>query len=257
MALAGQVEDRQRIVTEDITVASDGANIEAYLAKPRAAGRHPGVIVIHEAFGVDDHIKDVVERFANAGFIALAPNLYQRVGAPKAGDMSTVMQKMFGLEDRQLVRDLEAAAAYIRALSDSNGKVGCVGFCMGGRTTLLFASSSDKVDAAIPCWGGFIMSATPDAASTASRPTPVIDLVSTLHCPLYAVVGAEDANPSPAHAAELRGRLDKAGKGTQATIEIFEGAGHAFFNDRRPNYREKQAFELWPKMVAFFKKHLG
>ncbi len=257
MALAGQVEDPQRIVTQDVTVASDGANIEAFLARPHQAGKYPGLIVIHEAFGVDEHIRDVVGRFANAGFVALAPNLYQRVGAPKAGDMSTVMQKMFGLEDRQLVRDLEAAAGYLRALDSVNGKVGCVGFCMGGRTTLLFAASSDKVDAAAPCWGGFIMSATPDAASTPSRPTPVIDLVANLHCPLYAVIGAEDANPSPAHAAELRARLDRAGKGAQATIEIFENAGHAFLNDKRPNYREKAAFELWPKLVAFFKKHLG
>lgn len=257
MALAGQVEDPQRIVTQDITVASDGANLEAFVARPRPAGRYPGLIVIHEAFGVDEHIRDVVGRFANAGFVALAPNLYQRVGAPKAGDMSAVMQKMFGLEDHQLVRDLEAAAGYLRGLDSVNGKVGCVGFCMGGRTTLLFAASSGKVDAAAPCWGGFIMSATPDAASTPSRPTPVIDLVANLHCPLYVVVGAEDANPSPAHAAELRARLDRAGKGAQTTIEIFENAGHAFLNDKRPNYREKAAFELWPKLVAFFKQHLG
>jgi len=257
MALAGQVEDPGRIVAQDITFASDGAKIEAFLARPRQAGKYPGLIVIHEAFGVDEHIRDVAGRFANAGFVALAPNLYQRVGAPKAGDMGAVMQKMFGLEDRQLVRDLEAAAGHLRGLDSVNGKVGCVGFCMGGRTTLLFASSSDKVDAAAPCWGGFIMSATPDAPSTPSRPTPVIDLVKNLHCPLYVVVGAEDANPSPAHAAQLRERLDGAGKGGQATIEIFENAGHAFLNDKRPNYREQASFELWPKLVAFFKRHLG
>ena len=89
--------------------------------------------MIHEAFGVDDHIKDVVERFANAGFIALAPNLYQRVGAPKAGDMSTVMQKMFGLEDRQLVRDLEAAAACIRGANRIQRQSWMRGF-LHGRT---------------------------------------------------------------------------------------------------------------------------
>ncbi|HEY2104599.1 MAG TPA: dienelactone hydrolase family protein, partial [Candidatus Binataceae bacterium] len=160
MALAGQVEDPQRIVTEAVKFASDGTNLEAFLARPRQAGSYPGLIVIHEAFGVDDHIKDVVGRFANAGFIAMAPNLYQRVGAPTPGDMSTVMQKMFGLQDQQIVRDLEAAAAHLRGQQGANGKVGCVGFCMGGRTTALFAFSSNKVDAAVDCWGGFIMSAT-------------------------------------------------------------------------------------------------
>ncbi len=257
MALPGQVEDPQRIVTEQITFASDAANIEAFTAKPRHPGRYPGVIVIHEAFGVDDHIRDLVGRFANAGFIAMAPNLYQRVGAPAPGDMSTVMQKMFGLQDDQIVRDLEAAAARIRGMSENNGKVGCVGFCMGGRTTLLFACSSTKVDAAIDCWGGFILSATPDSPATPSRPTPVIDLAGGLSCPLYVVIGAEDANPSPAHGAELRARLDKEGKSGLTRMEVFENAGHAFLNDRRPNYREKAAFELWPKMIAFFKQHLG
>ncbi|SRR5579875_1658480 len=258
MALAGQVEDPRRIVTEEINfTSSDGARIDAFTARPRQAGRYPGVIVVHEAFGVDDHIRDIVARLANAGFVALAPNLYQRVGAPTAGDMSSVMQKMFGLQDAQIVRDLEAAAARLRAMDHCSGKVGCVGFCMGGRATLLFALSSDKVDAAIDCWGGFILSATPDAATTPSRPTPVIDLAAGLNCPLYVVVGAEDTNPSPAHAAQLRERLDKEGKSALVTVEVFENAGHAFLNDRRPNYREKAAFELWPKMVAFFKNHLG
>jgi carboxymethylenebutenolidase len=257
MALAGQVENPQRIATEEITFASDGTSIEAFTATPREAGRYPGIIVIHEAFGVDDHIRDIVGRFANAGFVALAPNLYQRVGAPAPGDMGKLMQKMFGLQDPQIVRDLEAAAARIRAMNTSNGKVGCVGFCMGGRTTLLFACSSKKVDAAVDCWGGFILSATPDAASTPSRPTPVIDLAGGLNCPLYVVVGAEDQNPSPAHAAQLRERLDKEGKSALATVEIFDDAGHAFLNDKRPNYREKAALELWPKMIAFFKKHLA
>ena len=257
MALAGQVEDPNRIVTEEVKFASNGTNIEAFLARPRQPGSYPGVIVIHEAFGVDDHIRDVAGRFANAGFIALAPNLYQRVGAPTPGDMSTVMQKMFGLQDPQIVRDLEAGAAHIRGLHGASGKVGCVGFCMGGRTTLLFACSSDKLDAACDCWGGFIMSATPDAPTTPSRPTPVADLVGRLKCPLYVVIGAEDANPSPAHGAELRSRLDKAGKHALVTVEVFDNAGHAFLNDKRPNYREKAAFELWPKMIAFFKRHLG
>jgi len=256
MVLAGEVTNPAALETRDVTFQSDGFAMRACLARPKAPGTYPAVIVLHEAFGLVEHERDVARRFANAGFIALAPDIYSRVGAPKnASDMTEVRAKMFGLPDAQLVRDFEAAAAFVRAQPDASGKVGCVGFCVGGRWTLLFACGSDKLDAAIDCWGGFITRATPDAATTPERPTPVIDLAARLQCPLYIVCGQEDQNPSPTDAAELARRLEHAGK--QFQLEIFKNVGHAFFADYRPSYREQAAFELWPKMVAFFKKHLG
>lgn len=256
MPLAGEVTNSSALESRDVSFKSDGAAINAYLARPKAPGTYPAVIVLHEAFGLVEHERDVARRFANAGFIALAPDIYSRVGAPKnASDMTEVRAKMFGLPDAQLVRDFEAAAAFVRAQPGASGKVGCVGFCVGGRWTLLLACSSSKVDAAIDCWGGFITRATPDAATTPERPMPVVDLATRLHCPLYVVCGEEDQNPSPADAAELGRRLGQAGKNFE--IEVFKNAGHAFFADYRPSYREVPAFALWPKMAAFFHKHLG
>ncbi|MBF6569603.1 MAG: dienelactone hydrolase family protein [Candidatus Binataceae bacterium] len=255
MALAGEVTNPASLETSEITFQSDGFAMRGYLARPKAPGTYPGVIVLHEAFGLVEHERDVARRFANAGFIALAPDVYSRVGALRdPTDMTEVRAKMFGLSDAQLVRDFEAAAAFVRAQPGASGKLGCVGFCVGGRWTLLFACSSGRVDAAIDCWGGFITRATPDAAATPARPTPVIDLAAQLHCPLYVVCGAEDQNPSPADAEALRTRLAAAGK--KFTVEVFPDAGHAFFADYRPSYREKPAFDLWPKMVAFFRTHL-
>jgi carboxymethylenebutenolidase len=252
----GEVTNPAARETRDVTFQSDGFAMRAYLARPKAPGTYPAVIVLHEAFGLVDHERDVARRFANAGFIALAPDVYSRVGAPQnASDMTEVRAKMFGITDTQLVRDFEAAAAFVRAQPGASGKVGCVGFCVGGRWTLLFACSSDKLDAAIDCWGGFITRATPEAVTTPARPTPVIDLAARLHCPLYIVCGEEDQNPSPADAAELGRRLEQAGKKFQ--LEVFKNAGHAFFADYRSSYRESAAFDLWPKMVAFFKTHLG
>lgn len=256
MPLPGAVTNPAAIETRDVTFQSDGFAMRAYLARPKAPGNYPAVIVLHEAFGLVEHERDVARRFANAGFIALAPDVYSRIGAPKnAADMTEVRAKMFGLADAQLVRDFEAAAAFARAQPGASGKVGCVGFCVGGRWTLLFACSSSKLDAAIDCWGGFITRATAEATTTPQRPTPVVDLAPRLHCPLYIVCGEEDQNPSPADAAELGRRLDQAGKRYQ--LEVFKNAGHAFFADYRPSYREQPAFELWPKMVAFFKSNLG
>ncbi len=256
MALAGEVTNLETLETRDVTFPSDGFQMKGYLARPKASGAYPAVIVLHEAFGLVEHERDVARRFANAGFITLAPDVYSRVGPLKnAADMTEVRAKMFGLPDHQLVRDFEAAAAYLRAQPGCNGKVGCVGFCVGGRWTLLFACSSDKVNAAIDCWGGFALRATPDAVTTPERPTPVIDLIPQLRCPLFLVCGEEDQNPSPADAQAIRTRLEQSGKTFQ--FEMFKNAGHAFFADYRPSYREQAAFELWPKMVAFFQTYLS
>jgi len=253
MALAGEVTNPERLEGRDLGFQSDGTTINAYLARPRESGTYPGILVIHEAWGVIEHIRDVTRRFANASYIALAPDLYTRVGAPKTNDsMDIVLSKLLELSDPQLVRDLNKAADLLASQSGMSGKIGCIGFCMGGRTTLLYACSSNRLSAAIDCWGGAI---TADMSPpSANQPTPVIDLVPRLSCPLYAIGGEEDANPSPAHIEQLRQRLQQSGK--TFTTDVFKNAGHAFFADYRPSYREKAAFELWPKAVAFFDTHL-
>lgn len=254
MPVPGAVRNLSLIDAGSITYQSGGAAIEAYLARPRRAEPRPGLIVIHEAFGPVEHIHDLARRFANAGFTALAPNLYTRVGAPDPKSMDNVLAKMFALPDAQAVRDLEAAAGYLRAQPDSNGRVGCIGFCSGGRQTLLLACSSAQIDAAVDCWGGFITRASPTAVTTPERPTPIIDLAPQIHCPLYAVFGSEDQNPSPAEAELLKAKLAKTSPASE--IEVFADAGHAFLADYRPTYREGPALRLWPKIVAFLSTHL-
>jgi carboxymethylenebutenolidase len=248
------VTDLSRVRGENIEFDSGGDTITGYLARPSEPGRSPGIVIIHEAFGLVEHIRDVARRFANIGYNALAPDLYARKGSPDPNDMSSVFPVMFGKPDAEAVQDLEAAAAHLRGLSGASGKIGAIGFCSGGRQTLLFACSSSKVDAAVDCWGGFIHRATPDAETTPARPTPILDLVGRLGCPLFAVFGEEDQNPSVAQAEELRKRAQAAGK--DVTIKIYKNAGHAFLADYRPSYREGPAAELWADVVACFDKQL-
>jgi carboxymethylenebutenolidase len=170
----GAVSDPSRIKGGVIALPSGGGQIAAYLATPNQPGSYPGIVVIQEAFGLVDHICDVARRFANIGYNACAPALYWRRGGPKNPDsMDDVRPVMFGLPDSEAVQDLEAAADYLRALPGATGKIGAIGFCSGGRHSLLFACSSNKVDAAIDCWGGFIHRATPDAETSAARPIPM------------------------------------------------------------------------------------
>ena len=253
--IPGAVTDPSRVRGDNITLTSGGDTIGGYLARPSAAGQHPGIVVIHEAFGLVEHIRDIARRFANIGYDALAPDLYSRKGPPAdPNDFATVFPVMFGKADAEAVQDLEAAAQHLRALPGATGKVGAIGFCSGGRQTLLFACSSNRVDAAVDCWGGFVDRATADATTTPARPTPVLDMLGRLGCPLFAVFGEEDQNPSVGVSEELGRRARAAGK--EATIKVYKNAGHAFLADYRPSYREGPATELWTDAVAFFDRHL-
>jgi carboxymethylenebutenolidase len=251
----GVVTDPSRIKGGVIALQSGGDTIAAYHAYPNQPGSYPGIVVIQEAFGLDDHICDLARRFANIGYNAVAPALYWRRGAPKdPNNIETVFPVMFGLPDSEAVQDLEAAADYLRAMPGATGKVGAIGFCSGGRHTLLFACSSSKVDAAIDCWGGFIHRATPNDETTAARPKPPLDMVGQLNCPLFGVFGAEDQNPPVELEPELKKRAQAAGK--DVTTKVYPNAGHAFLADYRPSYREGPAHELWGDIRNFFDKHL-
>jgi carboxymethylenebutenolidase len=252
----GAVTDPTRIVAEQLTFAgADGVQVNGYLARPAQAGSHPAVIVIHEAGGLSEHIRDIGNRFANVGYVALAVDLYTREGGPPPmDDFPKVMERLFSIPDARALGDLEGAADYLRGREDVTGRVGCIGFCMGGRYTLLFACSSDRLNAAVDCWGGFIDRATPEQQSTPERPVPPLELAKELHCPLLAAIGAEDQNPSPEIGAQL---LERAGRsGQEVKVDVYEGAGHAFFADYRPSYRPEPAAKLWEEILPFFARHL-
>jgi carboxymethylenebutenolidase len=125
---------------------------------------------------------------------------------------------------------------------------------MGGRYTLLFACASDRLDAAVDCWGGFVDKATFEERSTQTRPTPPLELADRLSCPLLAAIGAEDQNPSPQIGDELRRRAGASGQ--EVKVDVYEGAGHAFFADYRPTYRPEPAAKLWREVVPFLQRQL-
>jgi carboxymethylenebutenolidase len=252
----GAVTDVERLHAEALEYPGLGGDaVHAYLARPAEPGSYPAMIVIHEAGGLGDHIKDVVNRFANLGYVALGPDLYTREGGPpRAGDLEAIMARLFSMPDSRVMDDLEAAAKLLRAREDVTGRLGCIGFCMGGRFTLLFACTSDSLDAAVDCWGGFIDAATLTERSTPERPTPPLELAPDLRCPLYAAIGAEDHNPSPDVGRRLAEELAKSAHETR--VEEYEGAGHAFFADYRPTYRPEPAARLWSATVPFLAAHL-
>ena len=128
--------------------------------------------------------------------------------------------------------------------------MGAIGFCSGGRYTLIFACKSTNLDAAIDSAGGFII----EEEQTPARPVSPIDMISTLSCPLLALFGEEDPNPSPGHAARLKEELDKHGKTYE--FRTYPNAGHAFFADYRDSYRPVPAQDMWHRVLVFYEKYL-
>jgi carboxymethylenebutenolidase len=252
----GAVSDVSNLRAEDLTfVGARGETVDGYLARPADGGPNPAMIVIHEAGGLGEHIRDVANRLANIGYVTLAPDLYTREGGPPdTNDMQKVLARLFSMEDAVVQGDLEGAATYLLDRPETTDKLGCIGFCFGGRHALLLAASTEKLSAAVDCWGGFIDKATTEEHTTPQRPVPPLDMAAQVRCPLYAAIGAEDHNPSLEIGERLREQLAKSGQ--EFEVEVYEGAGHAFFADYRPTYRPKPAAELWERIVPFLERHL-
>jgi len=231
---------------------NNGDQVEAYLARPGGIESFGGVVLIHHLPGYDSSTKEMARKFAAHGYAALMPNLYYR-DSPGASsdDAAAAARAKGGVPDEQVVRDVAGAAAYLRGLAGSNGKIGVIGHCSGGRQAFL-AACSLPLDAAVDCYGGAVVHV-PQGAPASMK--PLIGLSENLSCPLLGLFGADDQFPTPAETAELSRTLDELGK--QHEFHAFTGAGHAFFSVDRPSYRVEAAVEGWERIWAFFGEHLA
>ncbi|MFI5606818.1 dienelactone hydrolase family protein [Amycolatopsis sp. NPDC051903] len=237
-----------------VTITGHGGDeIEAYLARPLDPAPRGGVVVIHHMPGYDPATKEMVRRFAAEGFAALCPNLYSRE-APGASpdDAAATVRAAGGVPDERLVGDVEGAAKYLKALDNANGKIGVIGHCSGGRQTFLVACST-RVDAAVDCYGAFVVNEPP--AGMPATMKPLLGLAPQLSAPLLGIFGADDQYPAPDETAKLAAELDRLGK--EHEFHTYEGAGHAFFAVDRPSYRPEAAVDGWAKILDFYGRHLS
>jgi carboxymethylenebutenolidase len=232
---------------------ADGDEIEAYLARPDGDGPRGGVVVIHHMPGYDRGSKEIVRRFAELGYDAIMPNLYWRE-APGASpdDAAATARAQGGIPDPRLVGDVGGAAAYLRSLPTSNGNVGVIGYCSGGRQSVLAACNLD-LNAAVDCYGAFVTGTPPEGFPL--RVTNLVDQLPNLRAPLLGLFGNDDQFPSPEQVDELEEILKANGK----TYEFhrYDDAGHAFFSIDRPAYRVAAATDGWERIQAFYTTYLG
>jgi carboxymethylenebutenolidase len=211
------------------------------------------VVVIHHMPGYDEPTKELTRRFADHGYLAICPNLYSRE-APGASpdDAAATARAQGGVPDDRLVGDVGGAAEFLRSLASSNGKVGVIGHCSGGRQSFL-AACSLPLDAAVDCYGAFVVASPPEGLTLRAR--PIVNLAGDLSCPLLGLFGADDKYPSPEEVAELEAVL--AGHGKTFSFHSYEGAGHGFFATNRVSYRPEAANDGWERIWEFYGRYLS
>ena len=234
--------------TAQVQVPNGDLQIAAYLAEPIAAST-PAVIVLQEIFGVNAHIRDVVERFAKAGYVAIAPALYQRLapGYESGYDPEGVKQgRMYKDQTRadELLSDIQSTVDYLHTLpSVKPGAIGCIGFCFGGHIAYL-AATLPSIKATASFYGAGIPTFTPGGGEPTIARTPDIQSI------LYAFFGLDDASIPPAHIEQIEAALQQ----RQIPYKIFRyaGAEHGFFCDRRAAYNAAAAADAWTQVLALF-----
>jgi carboxymethylenebutenolidase len=244
------------MLAETVTITGHhGDDIEAYSARTLQAGPVGGVVVIHHLPGYDRQTKEFTRAFAAGGLNAVMPNLYHREAPGAEPDDAMAAARAAGaipVPDERIVGEVAGAAGYLRGLSNSNGKVGVIGHCSGGRHAFL-AAVSLPLDAAVDCYGGAVVNPPPEGHPLHGIP-PLIQRAADLSCPLLGLFGNDDVAPSPEEVAKLEDALKASGKTYE--FHSYDGAGHAFLGVDRPSYRPEAAVDAWQHIWSWFRRYL-
>jgi carboxymethylenebutenolidase len=228
---------------------SDGG-IPAYRAMPAKGGRHPVVLVVQEIFGVHEHIRDVCRRFAQEGYLAIAPELYARQGdVSQMTDYKQIFAEVVSkVPDAQVMSDLDAAVAWAgKSGSGDTKRVGVTGFCWGGRIVWLYAAHSSTLKAGVAWYGRLTGETTP------LQPKYPLDIAAELKAPVLGLYGGQDQGIPLADVEKMRAALTAARSPSE--IVVFPEAGHGFNADYRPSYRAPDAKDGWRRCLAWFRKY--
>jgi carboxymethylenebutenolidase len=228
----------QPVKSETVSYKSGSETVNAYLAQPSGDGKHPAIIVIHEWWGLNDWVKQQADKFAGQGYVALAVDLY-RGQSGKTPDEAHILMR--GLPDDRGLRDLEAAFAYLSSRSDVEpGKIGSIGWCMGGGWSIKLAEDQPKLAAFVVNYGPLPT----DAA-----------IIAKIKAPMLGNFGADDKGIPPESVNAFEAAMNSAGK--SADSKIYQGAGHAFQNpNNKDGYRPEAAADAGRRIDNFFAKYL-
>ena len=234
----------------------EGFSVPFYYAAPEGKSNLPVILVVQEIFGVHEYIADTCRRFAKAGYLAIAPDLYARQGdASKYTDVSKLLAEVVAkVPDAQVMADLDGAVKWASENGGNTKRVGVTGFCWGGRATWLYAEHSKNVKAGVAWYGRLV------GAASALTPKHPVQLAATLKAPVLGLYGGQDGGIPLTTVNEMKDALADAGaKGNKAAkaseFVVYPQAPHAFHADYRPSYRKEAAEDGFQRALEWFKGH--
>ncbi len=227
---------------------ADG-KLPAYFARPAGGTKLPTVLVVEEIFGVHEYIKDICRRLAKLGYLAVAPELYARIGdLSKMTDPSEIVSKVIlKAPDATVMSDLDSTAAWAFAHGGNPAALGIVGFCRGGRAVWLYNAHSKTLKAAVAFYGPL------GGARTDIQPKTALDVAGMINAPQLSLYGAKDGSIPQDQVQAAAAAVKAAGKTEE--VVVYPDAGHAFHADYRPSYVKADAEDGWKRAIAWFKAH--
>lgn len=237
------------------TISLKGFNddeIKAYYSRPLGRETYGSILLIPHMPGWDEFCREAARRFTEHNYAVIVPDIYCRFGTGTPVEVSGRMREQGGVSDESVMGDSQACIDFLKAQPQSNGKVGVIGMCSGGRHTFLAACQLNGIDAAVDCWGGGVIMSEEELSE--KRPVSPITLTENLNCPLLGIFGNDDKHPSPEEVNKLEEELKRLGKDYE--FHRYDGAGHGIWYYDKPMYRQPQAMESWSLALEFFDKHL-
>ena len=241
--------DDEALTAGEILIPVKDGEMSAYRAAPEGGRNLPVVLVVQEIFGVHEHIRDVCRRFAKAGYLTIAPELYARQGdASKYTDIPELFAEIVSkVPDDQVMSDLDAAASWAVKNGGNADRLVVTGFCWGGRIVWMYAAHNPGLRAGVAWYGGLVR---PTSPLTPKHP---IDIAATVKVPVLGLYGGADTGIPVDTVERMQGALREAGSASR--IHIYPDTPHAFFADYRPSYRKEQAEDGWERCLAWFKQN--
>ena len=238
--------------TGETTFEVNGFKVPAFYAAPAGKNNLPVILVIQEVFGVHEYIADIARRFAKAGYLAIAPELFARQGDPtQYGEVAKLMAEIVSkVPDQQVMADLDGAVKWAGVNGGNLKKVGITGFCWGGRITWLYAAQSKNVKAGVAWYGRLV------GQPSALTPKHPVDLAVGMNAPVLGLYGGQDGGIPVSTVATMQNALAAGSKAAKASqFVLYPDAPHAFHADYRPSYRKEAAADGFKQALAWFKTH--